>query len=553
MLHSLTIRDFVIVNHLELDFKNGLTVLSGETGAGKSILIDALSLCLGERAEASMVRDGCAKADITAQFGATPIALAWLAEHELTADDQQDILIRRVIDAQGKSKAYVNQPPVTATLLKQLGEYLVDIHGQHAFQSLVKAEEQRRLLDELGQHHPLVNAVGEQFGALKTLRQQREDAQINQQRIAEQRERLAWQWEEIERISPADGEWEQLSLEHTRLSHAAELLEGTQMAVQGISDADDSLITRLAQITQKLEQLARKDEHLQPIVDSLRSADIQLTEASHDLNHYLRRADLDPDRLAVVDERISRWHATARKLRIPPEELAQRAQAISAELKQLDASTDTAALDAAIANTERAYQQAAGLLTQARQKLAKQLSSEVTEAMQGLSLKGGRFVCELVSCTATAFGTETIEFRVAGHEGSQPRPLSKVASGGELARISLAIAVITSQASTVPTLIFDEVDSGIGGAVAEVVGKYLQQLAQQRQVLCVTHLPQVASQGHQHWVVEKRPVKGQTISDIRPVSEQERVQEIARMLGGQVITDKTTAAAEEMLGLANRE
>ena len=554
MLLSLTIRDFVIVDYLELDFSAGLTVLSGETGAGKSILIDALSLCLGERADASMVSEGKSKAEITACFSTTASTTAWLKANDLCDDEQDnhaDIMIRRVLDAQGKSKAYINQTPVSASMLKTLGEHLIDIHGQHAFQSLAKGDEQRRLVDELGQHQDLLAEVQNQFSTLRQLKKTRDEALANQEKIAEQRERLAWQAEEIERVSPQANEWEGLCLEHKRLSHAAELQTGAQQALDQISESDHSVLSVLGQLIQRLEHLEKNDESLKPMIAGLRNADIELSEVGHSLNAYLRKAELDPERLAEVDDRMGRWHATARKLRIPPEELAARAVEISEQLAKLDLSTNTEALEAAITTAEQAYNKAARALGKARRTVADRLSTEVTQAMQGLSMKGGQFRCELVDMPASSTGLETVEFRVAGHEGSQPRSLAKVASGGELARISLAISVITSGASTVPTLIFDEVDSGIGGAVAEVVGKYLRQLAGNKQVICVTHLPQVASHGHQHWVVSKSSRAGQTISQISPVSGEARVKEIARMLGGQVITDKTTAAAEEMLKMTN--
>jgi len=551
MLLSLSIRNFVIVDQLELDFSNGLTVLSGETGAGKSILIDALCLGVGERPEASLVREGAEKADITANFSAPSPALRWLEENDLADGSSNELMIRRTIDIAGKSKAYINQTPVTATQLKLLGELLIDIHGQHAFQSLVKADEQRNLLDSVGGHAELVRTVAERFASVKLITQQLNAAKTNQAAIEEARERLAWQLEEIDKVSPAIGEWEALSQEHHRLSHAAELTSGTQNALNGLSESDGAIISQLSSITHIVEQLCQTDPTLTNTLEALRTADIHLSEASHELANYLRKADVDPQRLGELDERISQWHNTARKLRIPTQELAERAQTIRDELKTLDESTDIGQLEQAQAKALAQYTEQAQALSRARKNSAAQLGENVTDAMQGLNMTGGAFRCVLIPCEAQSTGLETIEFRVAGHAGVSPRPLAKVASGGELARISLAIAVIATNNTTVPTLIFDEVDSGIGGAVAEVIGRYLRQLAEQRQVLCVTHLPQVAAQGHHHWRVEKGWLNNTTTSSIRALDSEGRTQEIARMLGGQVITEKTVAAAAEMLKLAN--
>ncbi|MFN7836256.1 MAG: DNA repair protein RecN [Burkholderiaceae bacterium] len=551
MLTSLIIRDFVIVDRLELDFTTGLTVLSGETGAGKSILIDALALCLGERGDAAMVREGAAKAEITAVFDAPPAARVWLSAHDLDRDDE--LIVRRIVDAGGKSKAYINQTPVSAGQLKQLSEFLVDIHGQHAFQTLVKADEQRRLLDDSGGYDELVAHTTAAYRTWQTASNALETARNNQETLAQNRERLAWQHEEIARLAPQPGQWETLSDEHHRLSHAAELLSGIQSSIEALTESDDALLSGLAQVIQTVEQLHRTDPSLGNALEGLRAAEIQLSEAERDLAAYLRRTDLDPERLTEVDQTLSQWHAVARKLHIRPEALAERATGIEQELQALASAADLDQLQRQVDEAQAVYQTVASALSQERRQAATRLSEQVTAAMQSLSLPGGAFACELQACTPQATGLETVEFRVAGHAGVNLRPLHKVASGGELARISLAIAVITSGQSTVPTMIFDEVDSGIGGAVAEVVGHYLRQLAGRCQVLCVTHLPQVAAQGHQHWVVSKQSAGTTTVSRIAAVNGAERIEEIARMLGGRQLTETTRAAAKEMLQLTDKD
>jgi DNA repair protein RecN (Recombination protein N) len=545
MLLSLTIKDFVIVSHLSLDCTAGLTVLSGETGAGKSILIDALSLCMGERSDASMVREGADAAHVTAEFEVRNDTRALLQSNALPCEE---LIIRRVVYRNGKSRALVNETPVTATLLKALADCLIDIHGQHAFQSLVRADEQRRLLDA---HAGLlaqcleVREAWRHWQALDKLLQQ---AIEQQDQIASERERLAWQLDEIDKVAPAPGQWEDLCQQHARLANAAELLDGAQSALDLLTDAEPSLSGQLTAVASRLTQLTRKDESLGEIVRLLNDADIQVQEAARSLGAYLRQVDLDPQRLTEVDERLSRWHTAARKMRIAPETLAEKAEEIRLQLSELDRQVDTDALSKQVKTSQAAFLSKATDLKARRSQAAQILSKAVSASMQGLNLTGGVFVCDVREADPSANGIDHVEFLVAGHAGVTPRALAKVASGGELARISLAISVITSQSSTIPTLIFDEVDSGIGGAVAETVGKYLRQLAAERQVLCVTHLPQVASQGHTHWRVSKAFDGKSTHSRIDVLDEAARIGEIARMLGGQTITENTRATAREMLG-----
>ncbi len=545
MLLSLTIQDFVIVSQLTLDCSRGLTVLSGETGAGKSILIDALSLCMGERSDASFVREGADCARITAVFDPPQAARDLLAANDLPADE---LIIRRTVARSGKSRALVNETPVTAGLLKSLAYCLIDIHGQHAFQSLVRADEQRRLLDSHAGLQSEADAVRQAWKRLQISQDELQAARNAREQIAAEREKLAWQLEEIERVSPQLGQWEELCQQHQRLSHSAELLEGIQGAIAELEDADEAIASRLSSLSARISQLARKDESLDVFAKQVEAAAIEAQEAARGLSGWLRGVDLDPDSLADIDARLGQWHSVSRKLRINPEQLADKAADIRSRLALLDRQVDLEALTRIVNQQETAFMEQADALRKKRSTAAKALSQQVTDAMQGLNLTGGQFVCDVAKAEPHAGGTDKIEFCVAGHAGSTPRPLAKVASGGELARISLAITVITSQASTIPTLIFDEVDSGIGGAVAETVGRYLRTLAGNRQVLCVTHLPQVAAQGHQHWQVSKQFDGKATSSRIVALSAEERTQEIARMLGGQTITEKTLAAARELLG-----
>lgn len=549
MLRTLSIRDFVIVDAIELDLAAGFTVFTGETGAGKSILIDALALALGGRGDASVVREGATRADITAEFVASPEATAWLAEHEFEGDDGA-VLLRRVIDNAGRSKAYINGIAATATQLRDLGELLVDIHGQHAHQSLLKTEAQRRLLDDQAGLQEETRAVAAAWKAWRALAKQREEIENNTRNVLLERERLEWQVGELEKLAPRPGEWDEVNHEYSRLSHAATLIDGAQEALTAISEAeDDPMLARLAALNQKLAKLADIDEALKPVLDVLEPARIQLQEAVYALNDYLGRLELDPQRLQEVEARMGELHMAARKFHVEPETLPAELETLSAQLRQLADASDLDALRAQEEKLRAAYMSAAQKLTKARTKAAKSLGEAVTAAMQDLSMAGGRFEVALNPGEPAAHGLEQVEFLVAGHTGTQPRPLAKVASGGELARISLAISVITSSATATPTLIFDEVDSGIGGGVAEVVGRLLRRLGQDRQVLCVTHLPQVASQANQHFQVSKRNVGGKTLSSIDALGAAARIEEIARMLGGLEITATTRKHARELLAL----
>jgi DNA repair protein RecN (Recombination protein N) len=546
MLRTLSIRDFVIVDTIELEFAPGFTVFTGETGAGKSILIDALALALGGRGDTSVVREGAPKTDITAEFTTDADVDAWLSLNEF-GNEEGAVLLRRVIDNAGRSKAFINGIAATLTQLRELGEMLVDIHGQHAHQSLLKTDAQRLLLDSQAGLVDDTRAVAGAYKAWRALAKQREEFEINARNVLLERERLEWQVGELEKLAVKPGEWTDISNEHSRLSHAATLIEGAQEALGVISESDTPILSQLSAIAQKLAKLADVDEALKPVLEALEPAQIQLQEAVYSLNDYLGRVELDPKRLQEVEARLDAIHSTARKFRVQPEDLPQELATLSAQLKQLADASDLDAMRAQEEKLRQAYLELAQKLSKARAKAAKALGQAVTAAMQDLSMSGGRFEVALNAGEPAAYGLEQVEFMVAAHAGTSLRPLAKVASGGELARISLAISVIASSATATPTLIFDEVDSGIGGGVAEVVGRLLKRLGQDRQVLCVTHLPQVASQANQHFQVSKRSSAGKTVSSIDALDTKSRVEEIARMLGGIEITATTRKHARELL------
>jgi len=546
MLRTLHIRDFVIVDQAEISFEAGFTVFSGETGAGKSILIDALSLALGARGDASVVRESSARADISAVFD-TPAALrAWLCEQALDADDDT-LILRRVIDAQARSRAFVNGAPVTLGQLRELAEHLVDIHGQHAHQSLLRPSSQRDMLDAQGGHQVLAAQVRQAWQAWqqadKALRAATQDAS----QLEQERERLAWQVAELDRLDLGEGEWEQLSNDHNRLAHAQALQEGASQALAALDGDEASARQFLDAAGHHIKALLRHDSQLQSMLDAIESARISVSEAASDLNSYLDRLDLDPERLARAEQRVSAIFDTARKFKTEPENLPALRQALREQLDATLAAHDIEALRAQAAAAFNLYEQAAAQLGGARRKTGKALARQVTKAMQTLAMQGGRFDIALNPAQPSPHGMESVEFMVAGHTGASLRPLSKVASGGELARLSLALSVIASQAARVPTLIFDEVDAGVGGAVAEVVGHLLKELGDRHQVLCVTHLPQVAARGLHHYEVSKSTSGGSTFSAIRALDQQGRVDELARMLGGLTITETTRRHAREML------
>lgn len=545
MLRALHIRDFVIVTEADISFESGFTVFSGETGAGKSILIDALALTLGERADTGVLRQGAARAEISAVFDVPESLTKWLNQHDLHAEDE--LILRRIVDAQGRSRAYINGSAVTITQLREVGEHLVDIHGQHAHQSLLKPESQRDLLDAHGALQPLRQSVVQAWKAWRSVQRKLALSEQDASTLAAAREKIEWQLGLLDRLALTPGEWDSISSEHTRLANAQSLLDGAAQILNWLDEDDDSVHHRLASSVQRSSQLLKHDPHLQTVHDALESARISVHEAVSDLNAYLSSVDLDPERLAQAEERMRQIFDTARQFKVEPEQLNELHETLRQEQASLQASADVESLRKEAAKLEKDYQQVASTLTQARQKAAKDLAKLVTQAMQTLAMQGGQFDVAIESGPPSGQGSDAIEFLVAGHTGTTPKALAKVASGGELARISLALSVIASRAARVPTLIFDEVDSGIGGGVAEVVGNLLRELGSRHQVLCVTHLPQVASRGMHHFQVSKKQDNQKTESRIVALNDQDRVEEIARMLGGLKITDTTRKHAEEML------
>ena len=548
MLHTLAIRDFVIVDALELEFGRGFSVLTGETGAGKSILIDALELVLGARSDSGIIREGAQRAEIGAEFSVSGQARSWLSENELDADGDT-VLLRRVVDSSGRSRGFINGVQATVSQMRELGEMLVSIHGQHAHQSLLKQEGQRTLLDRHAGLQETVQEVAGLYRRWQDLRAKLRETKANVASLQEEKTRLEWQVEELEKLAPKAGEWEEISADHTRLANAAELMGGAQEALMEISESDMPILSRLSALQQKLARLSDVDSGLVQAVELLETARIQLQEVAYVLRDYLSRIDLDPERLRQVEARLEALYSVARKYRFAPENLHPELQVLHTRLGLLSDAQDIDALEKAEEKAKKAYMAAAQDLSKKRKAAADELGDAVTCIMSDLNMDGGQFAVSFHPVSPGAYGLENAEFMVAGHAGSPLRPLAKVASGGELARIALAISVIMSQATETPTLIFDEVDSGIGGGVAEVVGYLLKKLGSAHQVLCVTHLPQVASKAAVHFQVSKSASEKSLhpLSRIVKLEGTDRVEEIARMLGGVEITATTREHAREML------
>ena len=545
-LTHITLRDFVIVHALELDLQTGFSVLTGETGAGKSILIDALQLALGARAESGVVREGAQRCEVCAEFEPTLHIQTWLEEAGF--ETSAALLLRRTVDTAGKSRAWINGSPATAAQLRELGEQLIDIHGQHAWQSLTRPEAVRGLLDAYADidTKPLKAAWQTWREAQHSLAQ----AQQAQSTLSNERERLAWQIGELEKLNPQAGEWQDLSAQHSRLANAQALMEGAHQAVVLLEGEDSGgTLRELSRAIQSLQSLSQFEPEFNALADVLVSAQAQAEDVAHSLNAYLRKTDLDPDQLSQLDERMGLWLSLARRYKRTPDELPLTLQSWRNELAQLDAAADLEGLKKAADAAEAAFTKTAKAVSRQRQQASQPLSQAISKAMQQLGMQGGRFEVQLQTLESPAqHGLEDIGFLVAGHEGSTPRPVGKVASGGELSRIALAIAVTTSELGQAGTLIFDEVDSGVGGAVAETVGRLMKQLGQHRQVLAVTHLPQVAGCADHHLLVSKSVAQGQVSSEVRGIEGEARVSEIARMLGGEKLSATTLAHAREMLG-----
>jgi DNA repair protein RecN (Recombination protein N) len=550
MLRSLAIRDFVIVESVELEPAKGFSVLTGETGAGKSILVDAIELLMGGRADTGVVREGAERAELAAEFDVDKKSrlASYLDESEL-AGDPGVLLVRRVIDRSGRSRAFVNGRGATLAQLKDVGEHLVDIHGQHAHQSLMRPLAQRALLDGHAGIEDLAKETAEAWRAWKRLGALAAEAaeQFAQREI--ERSELQDKVSELKRLAPAEGEWDALAAEHSRLAHGSSLVAGAESSLEALSEAEGATIARLAAVARQLRVLSEHDANLVPIVEMLESAEAQVGEAARELRHYASKIELDPEALRSVETRTDALHAAGRKFRVKPSELAAFATELRQRLEELELAANPDALQKQMAASRDAFFGLAKRLSDKRKSAATALSKAVTAGMQDLAMAGGRFAIQLVALDEpAAHGLEDIVFEVASHPSLPLRSLGKVASGGELSRISLALQMVASKSSPVPTLIFDEVDSGIGGAVAEVVGRSLKALGKDRQVLAVTHLPQVAAQGDEQWTVTKGGGKSRVRTSVARLDRAGRVEELARMLGGAEITPTTRKHAAELLG-----
>ena len=543
-LKRIVLRDFVIVSELELDLAGGFTVLTGETGAGKSILIDALQLVTGARADSGFVREGAARTDVSAEFDCTQELEPLLTEAGF--EGGETVLLRRTVDVQGKSRAWVNGSPATAQQLRALGEHLLDIHGQHAWQSLTRADAVRGLLDAYAR----VSTAGltASWTQWRKALQALNDATAAQGTLQRDRERLAWQIGELDKLDPQPDEWENLNTQHKRLANGQALLDAANACVEALEDADGNTLQSLNAALGQLQNQTHLEAEFKDPVDLLLSSLAQIEDVVRTLRSYVRRADLDPERLAELDQRMALWMSLARRYRRAPDELPALLADSKQELLHLDAATDLEGLQAAAQTAQSVYMTEAKSISRQRAKAAPLLALAITQAMQGLGMQGGQFEVRLEALPEPAqSGLEDVHFLVAGHAGSTPRAVGKVASGGELSRIALAIAVTTSRLGTAQTLIFDEVDSGVGGAVAETVGRLMKQLGVDRQVLAVTHLPQVAACADHHLVVSKKTQDKGTVSTVAPVTGEQRVGEIGRMLGGEKLSGTTLAHAKEML------
>ena len=554
-LRRIALRDFVIVRALDIDLSSGFTVLTGETGAGKSILIDALQIALGSRADAGAVREGAERLDVSAEFDADPQYAAWLDAGGFETSDA--LLLRRTVDLQGRSRGWINGSPATATQLRDIGDRLLDIHGQHAWQSLTRPDAVRGLLDAYaGIDTAALDSAWtgwrQALGALDRARQ----AQDTLQR---ERERLQWQIGEVAKLAPLADEWEELSANHTRASNAQALIDAAEGARTALEDDDAGALPALNRALALLQDVEHIEPEFKALAEVLASSVAQASDAAHSLHGYLRHSEVDPQSLAQLDERMGTWMSLARRYKRQPTDLPALLASWQDELRALDAQSDLEALERAEQNAQQSYMKEAKALGKSRKLAAPRLSQAVTQAMQGLGMQGGRFEVALQPLAQPGrAGLEEISFLVAGHTGSTPRPIGKVASGGELSRVALAIAVTTSELGAAQTLIFDEVDAGVGGAVAETVGRLMQQLGRDRQVLAVTHLPQVAACADHHLLVAKRPTTAKdakdekdsqrTESSVAALDDEARTREVARMLGGERVSATSLAHAREMLG-----
>ncbi len=552
MLKQLLIRNFAVIEELDLQLRPGMTVFTGETGAGKSILIGALGLLLGDRADSAIIRAGCERTEISADFTLTGHSdIADILEQQAISVDDNEILIRRVISSDGRSRAFINSTPVSVNLLRSIGEHLIDIHGQHAHQSLMKRDTQRLLLDNYGAYHKEVNAVHTAYSEWKELQDRITELAGKTEDHNAQLTLLRYQVQELETLAPQAGEFESLSEEFRRLDNANRLIELTQMATHAVTEDEHSLASKLATTIKDLQEAQQFDESLTGLIELLEGAAIQLSEAGDELRLYLDKMDRDPQRLQIVENRLSDLHDMARKHNIPSQQLGGYLEELQKQLYQMENSQQLLGeLEEKQAECLAGYQQAASNLHRRRIKAALKISTEITQTLETLGMSGGQFLITIEKQHEQQpgpNGNDHIEFLVSANPGQPPQPLRKVASGGELSRISLAIQVISNNDKVIPTLVFDEVDAGIGGGIAEIVGKLLHSLTDKHQVFCVTHLPQVASLGDQHLQVQKSSNKKVTITEVAELDDEQRIEEIARMLGGIKITEQSRKHAKEML------
>jgi DNA repair protein RecN (Recombination protein N) len=542
VLRALEVRDLVIIERASLELAGGFTVLTGETGAGKSLLVDAIELLVGGRADANMIRDGSERAEISAEFEIRSDLGAWLDERELSGDPGQ-LLLRRTLDRSGRSRCFINGHAATLAQLREAGELLVDIHGQHAHQSLLRGAAQRELLDAHAECQGLARETAQAFRDWKRLEEVALEAEKSHVARESERAELEEKTKELKRLALREGEWDLVTAQHARLAHGSALLAGAQSSLEALVEAEGAALPQLSAVASRLRTLSEHDAGLKAVVELLESADAQAGEAVRELRHYASRVDLDPEALRETEARIEAMYAAARKHRVRPEELPQRLAELERRLAELELAVDPEALKREVAASRARYEAAAKRLSARRAAGAQALSKDVTAAMQQLAMAGGKFNIGLKPLEQSgASGAEDIEFEVASHPSLPLRPLAKVASGGELSRISLAIQLVAAKASPVSTLVFDEIDSGVGGAVAQTIGKALRKLGRDRQVLCVTHLPQVAASGDAQWSVTKSSSRGKVRVEATLLEREARILELARMLGGAQATARRHAA-----------
>ncbi|MGB5397059.1 MAG: DNA repair protein RecN [Gammaproteobacteria bacterium] len=554
MLTHLTIRNYAIIDQLELELGNGLTALTGETGAGKSILLGALGLVLGDRADSDSIKQGADHAEIIAEFNIDKLnnVSAWLVEKELNADDE--CILRRRIASDGRSRAYINSTPVTLQLLRELGEMLIDIHGQHEHQSLMKPVVQRQLLDEIAGHRELIEAVSNLFVEHKLIQEQLDHLLHASSERNHRMDLLRFQTRELDALALGSHELRELNEQHSRLANSERLTSTTQQGLDILQQNDEfNIQSSLARVLASMQQISELDESLVPVSELLNDALAQIEESISQLRHYADSLDMDASALADIEQRLQDIHDIARKHRVEPEKLVELHEQLSHELHELDhADERLEELQQRHKDLDKRYQEAAKKLSDSRKQFAQKLNKKITQSMQTLGMRGGKFEIKVSSADNkfTAHGIDNVEFNVTANAGQACKPLARVASGGELARISLAIQMITASHSKIHSLIFDEVDSGVGGGIAEIVGQHLRTLGAGNQVLCITHLPQVAAQAHQHFRVHKQSRGKTTRTQVDELDIKQRVEEIARMLSGVEITQQSLAHAKDMISRA---